>query len=124
MCVHTLPKCYYFTESIRMSLLIWRTIGAVQLVVSLANGFQTNSTKGSEFSAFKQLTDLNSDGKSDDFLLYNDPGHDTAADDIQLSLWDGINIKKEAAKIREHLRELANDELGVTVIQVNSLYYQ
>ena len=39
-------------------------------------------------------------------------------DRIDSSLWGGVNLKDSAGHIGEHLRGLANNELGVTRLQV------
>ena len=47
--------------------------------------------------------------------------YDVRSDDqdaVDSSLWGGVVLKQAAKQISEHLRDLANDELGVTSLQV------
>lgn len=63
-----------------------------------------------------ELSKIQFNMKPDSTILYN--VRTDEQDDIDSRIWGGVNLKKAASHIGDRLRELANDELGVTTLQV------
>lgn len=100
-------------------IMMWsvKILTTLQAIVCLGSSLQTNLTNPKGPLTQKHQTDSSAGDKSDHFLLY-DRVENRQSDDTHSVLWRGISVRKEAAMLGEHLRELANNELGVTMIQV------
>lgn len=79
------------------------------------------ASKSKEEQARLELTGIRFKIPTSSFNLYDSSLQ--AEDNLNLSLWGGVNVRLEAAKIGEHLRDLANEELGVTTMQVRQVIY-
>lgn len=65
---------------------------------------------------YKEISEIKFNIKPESIVIPDIRNDDQ--DDVDSRLWGGVNLKREAGRIRNRLRDLANNELGVTTLQV------
>ena len=90
----------------------------VVLTISLAHAAEDSSTTNDQKSqAYKEISEINFNIKHEDLVIPDMRSDDQ--DSVDSRLWGGVSLKREALRIANKLRDLANKELGVTSLQVS-----
>lgn len=102
--------------------MVWGVSGGHRLAVvchlvflSLLPHTSPQTDASSRAPALEEPSDVRFNMKPN-YMIYDMRSDDQ--DSIDSRLWGDVVLKQAAGRIGEHLRDLANDELGVTVLQV------
>ena len=104
--------------SFRLPIMQTTLVLIVVLTISLAHAAEDSSTTNDQKSqAYKEISEINFNIKHEDLVIPDMRSDDQ--DSVDSRLWGGASLKREALRIANKLRDLANKELGVTSLQVS-----
>ena len=104
--------------SFRLPIMQTTLVLIVVLTISLAHAAEDSSTTNDQKSqAYKEISEINFNIKHEDLVIPDMRSDDQ--DSVDSRLWGGVSLKREALRIANKLRDLANKELGVTSLQVS-----